>query len=135
MTFQTQRLKTTAPTITTMLMIRPTGLRHFFGFTSFVAGAGAELGVGFCVEAVEGVVELSIANSVFETNQPHSHRPHDCHANVNKSFEPQMHVELEANQDLPGNNGKNKAENNAHHPCGKIGPENINRWRMSIHFR
>src|SRR5262245_674146 len=97
MTFQTQRLKTTAPTITTMLMIRPTGLRHSFGFASFVVDAGAELGIGFCVEVVGGVVELSIANSVFETNQPYSHRPYDRHANVNKSFEPQLRVELEAN--------------------------------------
>src|SRR5215510_1432037 len=130
MTFQTQRLKTTAPTITTMLMIRPIGLRHSFGFASFVADAGAGLNSGSCAEAVGEVVGLSMEISVFETDEPHGQRPQDRHAKINKAFETQKRVELEANQDLTSDDGKDETNDNAQHPGGKIGAKNVNGWRI-----
>src|SRR5262245_53169322 len=130
MTFQTQRLKTTAPTITTMLMIRPIGLRHSFGFASLVADAGADVGCGSCMGAVGEVVGLSMEISVFETDEPHGQRPHDHHANVNKSLESHVRIELETNQQLTRDDGKGETDENAQHPGGKIGAKNVNSWRM-----
>jgi len=43
-----------------------------------------------------------------------------------------MRVNLEANEKLPCNQSESEADHDANYPCGKVGAENINRWRMGI---
>ncbi len=113
-------------------MISPTGLRHSFDVADGVAAGAAELGCGFGAGAVGGVLESSIETSVFETNKPHGERPQDRHAEVHEACGTKMKVKLEADQDLASDHGENQAQDNAHHPCGKIGAKNVNRWRMTV---
>jgi hypothetical protein len=58
--------------------------------------------------------------SGFEKDEPHSHRPQDGHAEVNKARGAQMRIELKANQELANDDSKNEADDDAHHPSGKI---------------
>src|SRR6266404_7168729 len=125
MTVQTQRVNTIAPTIAAMLMIRPIGLRHSLGFAGVAVGVGSALG---------GVAEVSIRVSAFETDKPYGHGPEDHHAKVNQTHRTQVRVELEANQKLASDDGENETKDDAHHPCRKIGSENIKHWRVSCHF-
>jgi len=134
MTVQTHRVNPIAPTIAAMLMIRPIGLRHSFGFAGVAVGVGSEFGSAAGAGAVVGVAKVCISISGFETDKPYGHRPQDRHAQINKARRTQMNVELEANQNLTSDAGENEAKDEAHHPCRKIRTENIKRWRMSCHF-
>src|SRR6266446_2803293 len=125
MTVQTRRVKTIAPTIAAMLMIRPLGLRHSHGFAGIAVGVGSVLG---------GVAEVSIRVSGFETDKPYGHGPEDHHGKGNETHRTQVRVELEANQKLASDGGENETKDDAHHPRRKIRSENIKRWRMSCHF-
>jgi hypothetical protein len=107
-------------------MIMPADLRQSLG----LAGLGDVTGAG----GDGGAIVLSIKISVFETNKPQDQCKHDYHAQINEAGRTHMRVEFETNQNLPHNHRKDEAENYAHHPCWKIGPENINCRRMSIHF-
>jgi hypothetical protein len=77
---------------------------------------------------------VSIRVSGFETDKPYGHGPENHHANVNETHRTEVRVELEANQKLASDDGENETKDDAHHPCRKIGSENIKRWRMSCHF-
>src|SRR5439155_7690665 len=125
MTVQTRRVNPIAPTIAAMLMIRPIGLRHSLGFADVAVGVGS---------ALDGVAEVSIRVSGFETDKPYGHGPEDHHAKVNQTHRTQVRVELEANQKLASDDGENETKDDAHHPCRKIRSENIKRWRMRCHF-
>src|SRR6266566_2053509 len=125
MTVQTRRVNPIAPAIAAMLMIRPIGLRHSLGFAGVAVGVGSALG---------GVAEVSIRVSGFETDKPYGHGPEDHRAKVNQTHRTQVRVELEANQKLASDDGENETKDDAHHPCRKIGSENIKRWRVSCHF-
>ena len=125
MTFQTQSVNTTAPTSETTLMIRLAGLRHSLGLTGVAVGVGSALG---------GVAEVSIRVSGFEADKPYGHGPEDHHAKVNETHRTQVRVELEANQQLAGDDSENESKDDAHDPGRKIRSENVKRWRMSCHL-
>src|SRR5258705_2843221 len=107
MTVQTQRVNPIAPTIATMLMIRPIGLRHSPGVAGVAVGVGSALG---------GVAEVSIRVSGFETDKPYGHGPEDRHAKINETHRTQMSVELEANQQLTSDDGESETKDDARHP-------------------
>jgi len=106
----------------------PIGLRHSFGCAGVAAGVGSESGGAVAVE-------VCIRFSVLEADKPYGHRPEDRHAKVNETGGTQMSVELQANQKLASDDGENETKDDAHHPCRKIGSENIKHWRMSCHLR
>src|SRR5262245_26258218 len=144
MTFHTQRLKATAPRITKTLMMTPTGFRHSFGVRAGSADAGcgfiwlscagpASVLKGSCGRAVTAELLSGLSISISETHQPSGHCEEDCHAQINQSWKTQMAVEFQANQDLARNHGQRQPENDADHPRGKIGAQNVDRWGMSIH--
>jgi hypothetical protein len=110
-------------------MITPAGFRHSFGLAGSVAGFGSTLG---CVSLPEAlcaiIVGVFIGYSIFETDKPYGHCEQDCHAKINQSRQTQMAVELQANQNLPSDDGKHEPDNDAAHPCGKIGAQNVEGW-------
>src|SRR5260370_40836047 len=108
MTFQTQRVNTIAPTVTTRLMIRPIGLRHSFGFAGVAVGVGSEFGSAAGGGAIVGVAKVCIRISGFETDKPYGHRPQDRQAEINKARKTQRTVELKANKHLTSNDDDNE---------------------------
>src|ERR1043166_2680349 len=58
--------------------------------------------------AVGGEFEFSIGVSGFEKDQPHSHRPQNRHAEINKRGGTQVRIELKTNQKLANNDGQNE---------------------------
>jgi hypothetical protein len=67
-----------------------------------------------------------------EKKQPDRQGEKNRQAKINKGRRAQIRVNLKANKKLSRDQSESETDHDANYPCGKVGAENINRWRMGI---
>jgi hypothetical protein len=93
--------------------------------------AGAVFGLGGVFSPEGGVVGSLIGMSIFVKDQPDSEGKENRRAGKNQRFEANVRVNSKADQQQPNDKRADNTNDNAQHPCGKIGANHIHGRRMS----
>ena len=76
-------------------------------------------------------VDSFIGILIFEKGQPGEQGEENQYAGKDQGFRTQVRVYSKADEQQPDDEGDDQADNNARHPCGKIGAQHVHGRRIS----